>query len=243
MQIFSQCYWRRRGKVCPSLRGSGRRAKGSLRALPPPTGTPSQREGEETKTSHAFTLIEMMTVLAIVMVMTVIVLVNSNQMNSAMLLRGLASEVCLSIREAQLYGTSKEDDSASRNSVYGVHFDTASPQQYTLYKDDDSVPLKTYKLQTGFSISSLCVLSGSSWSCAGMCPSGLASCTSNSTSISSLDITFTHPDPNASFATNGSLAPSGYTRAIILVKSPQSAVAPREESVWNTGLIEVLGQS
>ena len=193
-------------------------------------------------TSPAFTLIEMMVVLTIVMIITATVLVSSNQFNGSILLRSLASQIGLSIREAQLYGVSvKQVSGASAdqafNTVYGVYFGAAaapSGGSYSVFADNDnnqqdngtSEDVEIFHIPKGFSISSVCVAKSSGGS---YCPP--------ISTTGWLSIMFKRPDPNAHFYTDADSSDATYSGATIVVKSPSGAT--RTVSISSTGLIAI----
>jgi len=205
--------------------------------------------------SNAFTLIEMLVVLAIVMVITASVLVSSNQFNGSILLRSLASQIGLSMREAQLYGVSVKQVTVAGasgeqqfNSTYGVYVNAATVYQpkgtYYLFADvnqngvyDPGEEVETFHLQNGFTISNICAESGTTYSCSHDCsftPPAGTSCTASP--FNWLTVSFTRPDPNANFATDAGAG--NYTGALLVVKAPSGGT--RMVSVSKTGLISIL---
>ena len=79
-----------------------------------------------TPTNKGFTLIEMITVLAIFTIMTSIVIFNHNKFTSETILTNMAYEVALSVREAQIYGVSVRNPAgvsgSDFNKEFGIHF-------------------------------------------------------------------------------------------------------------------------
>ena len=196
----------------------------------------------------------MLVVLAIVMVITASVLVSSNQFNGSILLRSLASQIGLSLREAQLYGVSVKqvsgvtDTTQAFNSSYGVYFNGASVSQirgsYYLFADtnnngayDTGEQLETFNLNNNFKIRNLCAESGTSYSCYGGCPSALPpGTTCGGGVVNWLSVSFKRPDPNAHFSTDA--GSDIYTGALIVVQAPTGAT--RAVSISATGLISIL---
>ena len=71
-----------------------------------------------------FTLIELLVTITMFVIITGVVLVNSNKFDNTILLNNFAYDVALTIKQAQLYGVSvKENNDSTFNSVYGVLFD------------------------------------------------------------------------------------------------------------------------
>ena len=90
-------------------------------------------------TQKGFTMLEMLTVLAIFGVMTSIVIFNYGKFTSDTILTNMAYEIALSIREAQIYGVSVRDPNGAlvTNSFsfpYGVYLQ-ANSNIYFLFAD------------------------------------------------------------------------------------------------------------
>jgi type II secretory pathway pseudopilin PulG len=87
--------------------------------------------------SGGFGLIELIVSISILIIITSVVLVNQNSFNSAILLRSQAYEVALDLRNTQLNAVSASDQAGAGTfrSVFGVHFDTATPQTYRIFRD------------------------------------------------------------------------------------------------------------
>lgn len=171
--------------------------------------------------TRGFTLIELVAVMGIFVVITSIVLVNNNQFGGKFLLENLAYDVALSVRTAQVYGTSvKRSDAGVFTNGYGIHFDAASPSSYVLFADavanglyDSSSGelVQSYSFQSGYTISSLCTTLGSA--------------STEACGSSALDIQFQRPEPGARISGNGI---SGVTnpaylqsRGRIVLRSPR----------------------
>jgi len=76
-------------------------------------------------TQKGFTLIEMLVVLAITTILVGVVLFNYRSADSALIMRNLAYEVSLTIRQAQTYGLGVRDSQELNNAfdiAYGVQF-------------------------------------------------------------------------------------------------------------------------
>ena len=209
-----------------------------------------------------FTLIELMVVLAIVVLVSLVLLVSNQRFNSSILLRSLAYQVGLSVREAQLYGVAvrgagrdiggnlilaqcSTGDSSQFCSSFGVHFDKAQTTQYVLFPDisnngvydDGGLVSKTYRTQYGFTISNFCAV-GTTVRCSKVCPIQYPDCTKN---ISTLDIVFRRPSPNAIIRakTNADSLVGPFASAYIEVSAPGGST--RSVSVSLTGQIVITG--
>ncbi len=91
-------------------------------------------------TQQGFTILEMLTVLAIFGVMTAIVVFNYGKFTSDTILTNMAYEVALSIREAQIYGVSVRNPNgalitSSFSVPYGVYAQRGT-NQYFLFADE-----------------------------------------------------------------------------------------------------------
>lgn len=87
-----------------------------------------------------FTLVEMITVLAIFGIISSIVIFNYGKFQSDTILTNMAYEVALSIREAQVYGVSARTTtgaSADFKTPYGIYFAKDS-KEYILFSDGES---------------------------------------------------------------------------------------------------------
>jgi prepilin-type N-terminal cleavage/methylation domain-containing protein len=192
-----------------------------------------------------FTLIELMVAVSIVVFITIVLLFRHDQFNSSTLLRSLSYSVALSIRQAQLYGTSVRETGEQTGlfaQSYGVYFKDGNPNEYYLAadKDDDGtistqscpepytasgcedVSPSPYSIQTGYGISDFCAYT----SVVTHCHSGGA--------IDELTVRFDRPNPDAVFVTDQG---SAYIRGCVEVASPGGAT--RTIEITNTGQITV----
>jgi len=186
-----------------------------------------------------FTIIELSVVVGIALIISALVLFNNSRFNSAILLRSLAYEVGLSLREAQLYGVAVKEvtpGSGTFGAAYGVYVPAtiigvqnstyplfADLNNNGLYDDGPSSVVENFTLKNFFSMSNFCAVEGNgAMQCASTCPSplpsGASSCSSSS--IGWLDVTFVRPNPNAIILTSfASSLPSLYTAAYFTVTS------------------------
>ena len=189
-----------------------------------------------------------MVVLVIIVIITSVVLTSQGSFNKSLVLANTAYDIALTIRSTETFGLSTRAAGTTVNTGYGLHFevgvlnsfklfaDTNPPASCTTpncnsgnyaYEDPNKVNphdtnVQTYLLGNSISILKFCALSSGSWLC--------------SPSITSLDIVFQRPNPNAYMSKNGAYnVLSPVTQACIVLSSPQGGV--RYISVQNTGQI------
>lgn len=186
--------------------------------------------------NKGFTLIEMLVSLAIFALMTSLLLAKYGNFNQGVLLTNLAYDVALTIRNAQSYGLNAK--SAQRNldafqqstggGSYGVHFTTTDKTHFTFFVDannngiydDVGADLGVTSIKRGSSVSNLCVAAAS--------PCGVGN------NVTSLDISFVRPDPNAIIKSGGVT----YDYAEITVKASDGTT--RVISIRSNGQISVV---
>ncbi len=145
------------------------------------------------KNGRAFTLIELMTVMAIFAVMSVLVMANYKDFGARTILKNLAYKVALSIREAQVSGITGRNlniSSGDYNTSYGVFFSSAYKNKYIFFADnnpknsryDSGEEVEVFTLSAGHEISNICVFSNISGTC---------------DPVSNLHISFKRPEPDA----------------------------------------------
>ena len=127
--------------------------------------------------SRGFSLIELLTVAAIVTIISGILLADHNGFNNSILLGNLTYDIALSVRTAQIYGVSTRGTapaSPSFTSAYGIFFDAPANNEsfYVLFADNDgtqtytplSVPpgldteVQRMTLQSGYRIKGICFM-------------------------------------------------------------------------------------
>ena len=196
--------------------------------------------------SAGFTLAEMLTVVAVFVILTSVVLFNSRQFGEVILLENLAYDVAISVRQAQTYGLAVREAPGAGNSfdvAYGVHFSATDTTHFKLFADldrdgvfddpsggscigvCDSV-VEEYTVRRGNTISLVC---------ASQSPSTQHCTTSPSpNNISSVDVTFNRPNPDALIASERL---NTYDSAVIYVRSPSALI--RLVKIQSTGQISV----
>src|SRR3989338_9825786 len=105
-----------------------------------------------TKKPKGFTLVELIVVSAIILLITGFVMFQQSKFNSATLMRSLTYSVALSMRQAQVYGTSVREFSGAFAPGYGVYIPASggSANTYYLFSPNVAPPGRhnpAYKLQ------------------------------------------------------------------------------------------------
>ncbi len=165
----------------------------------------------------------MLVVCAIMAIITMVLLLRQSKFDSSTVMRSLAYSIALSVRQAQVYGTSVYNSgsaSPAYASAYGIDLSllSATTSSYTLFADltnsgrydptNLSEAVKTFSLNNGYTISEVCAIvtasaadgSGGSRRCVGGVTVGGVSVddTFNDGRImTSLDIIFKRPNPDA----------------------------------------------
>ncbi|MDE1924817.1 MAG: type II secretion system protein [Patescibacteria group bacterium] len=147
---------------------------------------------------RGFTLIELLVVVAIISITSAFILVRQQRFDSSTLLRSLSYSVALSVRQAQVYGSSVLGTTTTSTGCVGGNFsaptntcfaaaygmDISMPSHapvssYTLFADLDnsgaytvggSEDIKIFNLSTGYTITTACALNGSDLYCTASCP-------------------------------------------------------------------------
>lgn len=191
------------------------------------------RSAGEAKALRAFTLIELMVVIAIFTLISSMVLANHSRFNGSVLLGSLAYDIALSIREAQVYGLSVRQFASDDFQIgYGIHFDSNDLDSYTFFvdrnankrfdADTDSI-LKLYTLNYSHHVKRFC----------GVATSGAETCSDSESPIQNLDIVFFRPNPDANIFSEVGF----YSQGKITVVS--DAGVERTVTVASTGQVSV----
>ncbi len=180
-------------------------------------------------------MVELVVVSGIITIISTVLIAKQSQFDSVVLLRSLAYEVALSIRQAQIYGLSvRETSSGSGNfdTGYGVYFSSANPTSYILFADMDhdgtydgeAESVEVFSVRRGYRISSFCATLST----------GVERC--GPAELSSLAISFERPNPDALIRSD--LSNEIYGSATIHVLAPDGTSTRRIE-IASTGQIAV----
>jgi prepilin-type N-terminal cleavage/methylation domain-containing protein len=204
---------------------------------------------------RGFTLIELLVVMSIMVVLTGVLLVRQSRFDSSTILRSLAYSVALSVRQAQVYGTSVVGTTTAAGncvggfynagvcyaSAYGLYFDSSTPTTYILFADlnndgkyQSNEYVKPFNLNNGYIISNFCVNGINGVSAVSQCAN---------TTISTMNIVFKRPNPDASFtALNASglpIAGDVYSGAYVQLQASGDTGNTKSVSVLVTGEVSV----
>lgn len=143
--------------------------------------------------------------IAIIAIISAVVLARYKSFNSTILLRDLAYEIALSIREAQVYGVSVHSTEGSFNFAYGIHFTRGTT--YALFADSSPEGSPGYgRYDTGEELSSYAI--GQQNAIVDLCANATCGHTS-------LDVLFKRPEPDALFAVNGVVATPNSVKVVV----------------------------
>jgi prepilin-type N-terminal cleavage/methylation domain-containing protein len=199
-----------------------------------------------------FTLIELMVVSTIILLLTAFIFFQQGKFNSTTILRSLTYSVALSVRQAQVYGTSVRGLAVTQASCaagtysagvcfspgYGIYIPSvgALADTYYIFSDlngngayESGEALPIYKLGTSYRLKSVCTVAGGSSVC---------------NAQTSLTIYFRRPNPDACMSTPSvpgacalDVTPS-YSRAYITVGNTSNSDS-RSLKITDTGQITV----
>jgi type II secretory pathway pseudopilin PulG len=189
-----------------------------------------------------FTLIELMVAFAIIIVISAVVLTNQSSFNKTLILANTAYDIALTLRAAETYGIGSRAAGVSANAGYGLNFQKAKSDSFTLFADaypapstlsvchptnDASAPDArpgncVYESSQGEKV--LDYVLGNGITVSDFCAYALGnwSCAyAQGGALSSLDIVFARPNPDPFISTNGSYsADFPATAACIAITSP-----------------------
>ena len=163
---------------------------------------------------RGFTLIELVVVTGIMVLISSLILTSSSKFGGVVTLRNLAYDIALSIRQAQTYGIAVRRFSNSNfKAGYGVHFDLSNSTSFVLFADavstnglyDQGELVQSETIGRGFNIVDLCATTNLS--------------DTEGCGLSSLDILFKRPEPDAQIRINGGAQVNAKGR--IVVSSPR----------------------
>ncbi len=195
---------------------------------------------------NGFTLIELLVVIALIVLITASMLIRQSRFDSSTILRSLSYSIALSVRQAQVYGTSivgattaqancsgTYQNGACFAPAYGVYLN--GPNSYIIYADNNGsgtydaaidTAVNTYKVGAGYQISKFC----------GTLQSGGQHCSTDSSPISWLAVYFKRPNPDAFFADSAGDTLSGAYIQVAAINDPQNT---HSITVSQTGEIAV----
>lgn len=204
---------------------------------------------------RGFTLIELLVVISIMVIVTSVLVVRQAKFDSSTLLRSLAYSMALSVRQAQVYGTSTFGTTTAVGNCtvgtytngacfaqgYGINVAIGSPSSYVLYADlnnngtyDNGEVVKLYNLGQGYTLSQICATNGS----------GTRVC-SGAGGVTSLSINFRRPNPDACITTNLNAAAcavgavAAYATSSVQVQNTGDPGSSRSIYISATGQITV----
>ncbi len=181
------------------------------------------RQGSDTAGERGFTLIELLVVTAILVVISGLILADNTRFGGAILLKNLAYDIGLSIREAQVYGISvRRFGEGNFGAGYGVYFSRATPTTYVMFADiyppgsEDGMydpsqgeVVESTTIQGGFRITDICGTA--------------AGAPAETCGLDRIDILFKRPEPDAFISANGTSGISNpaalYERGRIVLQS------------------------
>ncbi len=197
--------------------------------------------------TKGFTLIELIVCMAIFAFVTGVVLYNYSQFNTNVLVTNLAYDVGLSIRQAQVFGTSVRYQDTGVGSgfsgSFGIHFDALHPNSLVFFADkpgtggtagndniyDDALGEKIEErtLTQNYRFRNFCAV-----------PSlGEPECSDNGAHLDYLDISFARPEPDAIIRTSDRAQDGRYQSASVCIASPLGK--ERKVFIQSTGQISV----
>jgi len=210
-----------------------------------------------------FTLIELISSIAVFTIVTGVILYNYSQFNSNVLITNYAYDVALTIRQAQVFGVAVHVRQGSNlngsagdfGESYGVHFSSLPPNNSFIFFADLNIPghtpniydadaatpandesLEIHSLPGSYVFKNFCVVAkgASAYQCSD------AAAAAGITPIQFLDISFTRPEPDAHIKTNDPASTSAeiYRQATICLQSPlgkrRQVVVESTGQIWTT---------
>ena len=163
-------------------------------------------------------------------------LVRQQKFDSSTILRSLAYSVALSVRQAQVYGTSVRENTpgsfaaGTAASSYGICWSSGNKTGFTLFADannngacDSGETVQSITLNNGYLITQFCATRNTS----------LTRCSTDT--LTSLAILFKRPNPDAIISTN--ISGESYASAKIQITGPGGDT--RSVTISATGQITV----
>jgi prepilin-type N-terminal cleavage/methylation domain-containing protein len=149
--------------------------------------------------AKGFTLVELLVSIGIIGIVSSIVLVKYNTFDSTVLLKSLAYEIALSLREAQVRSVSVSGTSGEFDYPFGISFSLGKQyvsflhtgtDEYPVYGGVDTTDLRTFSIDRTMEIIALCIDVGSGEVC--------------NAGIERLDVSFRRPKFTGLFHAEGS---------------------------------------
>jgi len=214
-----------------------------------------------------FTMVELLVTVAIFTVITSILVVNYPKFSSKIILENVAHDIGLSIREAQSFGLNVRAFGTGSGALfpsYGAHFslrksgDPADERHFLLFADIFPDPEKPTKNDKKYGTPADCTIAGGECVnlfsiqssekiyllCGNLKSKGATidnwqSVSGTDCALTTLDITYTRPNPEASIIGGGGLLADDtiFDDAEIVVRSSRGDI--KMVVVWNTGQIAV----
>ena len=178
---------------------------------------------------QGFTLVEVLISIAILVIITSVILVQSASSRGGLVLTNDAYEVALMVRETQSFGVSVREGEAGGDFDVGYGVFVQDPTRVIMYNDIDkdaaydsgSDPIvREVNLQRGNTITNFCLSNGGSQTCSG--------------AISGISIAFIRPNPDAYISDNNG---TFYQDAEITISSPYGDT--KRVTAYTTGQISV----
>ena len=199
--------------------------------------------------NRAFTLIELIVVMAIFTIISSITIFNYGRFSSNLIVTNLAYEAALAVRQAQVYGISVKQTKASQGitgrenftAAYGVSFDKTDLQNFYLFSDADN---DNKRYADGTEDEESFSMNGTNYIkrfCLTYSGSSGAVCNDDSNGLTSISIIFKRPDLDAKiygFDSSGGVISGIVTKAEVLFSSGRGDKTARI-TVTNTGQISV----
>jgi prepilin-type N-terminal cleavage/methylation domain-containing protein len=169
-----------------------------------------------------FSLIELMVVTAIFVILSAVVLTSNSRFGSVIILRNLAHDIALAIREAQVYGIAVRGFGGGGvnqfGAGYGMHFSPGTGYELFADLNNDGI------WSAGETVTATTIVGG--FTIAGLCAP------ENSCGRDRVDILFKRPEPDACISVNGTVVldadedcTSSIQRAAITIQSPRGETA------------------
>ena len=192
-----------------------------------------------TKVNEGFSLVELLVTIGIFVIVTGVILFNFRSFDSRIVLDNLAYEVALTVRQAQVFGTSVKEAGAGSELFpsYGVFFSTFDDNAFTLFADvfpvlesggdgkygAGDILIDQFSIQKGNYISQLC---------------GYVLATSSCTPLDALHVSYVRPNPEGVVIGVTGSGDAQYSFAEVTLSTP-SGENTKTVTIWANGQIAV----